>query len=290
MPVAESKVIFITPTDLSPHRPDLPLFVFLPGMDGTGRLLTVQVEDLAVYFDLRCLVIPPTDLTDWDGLADQVAALIRAELKENPNRPVYLCGESFGGCLALKVVLRSPQIITRLILVNPASSFNRRPWIVWGSQMTRLLAEPVYQISCVGLLPFLANLERLEPSERRTLLQAMKSVSQKSSIWRLSLLAEFSVTPAELWSIRQPTLLVAGARDRLLPSLPEINRLARHIAHNRTYVLPNSGHACLLESDVSLWQILKRSQFFETSEGGLGLPQGSTERPLATSPRPARDV
>ncbi|MGF1499983.1 MAG: alpha/beta fold hydrolase [Elainellaceae cyanobacterium] len=273
MPVAESKIIFITPTPLRPHRPDRPLFVFLPGMDGTGRLLTVQIADLAAYFDLRCLVIPPTDLTDWDGLADRVAVLIQAELQDNPNRAVYLCGESFGGCLALKVVRRSPQLISRLILVNPATSFNRRPWIVWGSQMTRLLAEPAYQLSCMGLLPFLANLERIAPDERHALLRAMKSVSQKSSIWRLSLLAEFELAPADLWSISQPTLLVAGARDRLLPSLPEINRLARHIPQSQTYVLPNSGHACLLESDVSLWRILQEARFFAEGERG--------DRPLA---------
>jgi len=85
---------FLTPKNL---RPDLPLFVFLPGMDGTGQLLRTQTEGLERLFDVRCLAIPPTDQTGWDELAERVIDLIEAELKQSGDRPVYLCGESFGG-------------------------------------------------------------------------------------------------------------------------------------------------------------------------------------------------
>jgi hypothetical protein len=52
---------------IPPHpRPDYPLFIFLPGMDGSGQLYHRQIKHLAPYFDLRCLVISPQYLGDWE--------------------------------------------------------------------------------------------------------------------------------------------------------------------------------------------------------------------------------
>jgi pimeloyl-ACP methyl ester carboxylesterase len=104
-------------------RPDYPLFVFLPGMDGSGQLYYRQIKNLAPYFDLRCLVISPQYLGDWEELSTLVIALLEQELKRQ-SRKVYLCGESFGGCLALKIATKSAKLIKKLILINPASSFN----------------------------------------------------------------------------------------------------------------------------------------------------------------------
>ncbi|HHP7244036.1 MAG TPA: alpha/beta fold hydrolase [Elainellaceae cyanobacterium] len=258
MPVAQHQLQFLP---LRKSYPDAPLFIFLPGMDGTGQLLRSQIGRLEDRFEVRCLMIPANDLTDWNGLAHQVIELIRAEVGKNPQRPVYLCGESFGGCLALKVVLQAPRLIHRLILVNPASSFNHRPWLSWGSHLVRLLPESLYPMSCSGLLPFLANLERIDAGNQHALLDAMKSVSHESSIWRLSLLRDFYIADVDLASILQPALLVVGQADRLLPSMAEVERLKTLMPNARKYVLPRSGHACLLETGVNLYKILQDADF-----------------------------
>ncbi len=98
-------------------RPDYPLFVFLPGMDGSGQLYHRQIKNLAPYFDLRCLVISPQYLGDWEELSTLVIALLEQELKRQ-SRKVYLCGESFGGCLALKIATKSPKLIKKLIFYS----------------------------------------------------------------------------------------------------------------------------------------------------------------------------
>ena len=131
----------IHPCFLTPKlvQPKYPLFVFLPGMDGTGELLRSQTTGLEAAFDVRCLAIPRDDATSWDVLTEKVLELTQAELKNNPQRPVYLCGESFGGCLALKVAIARPQLFNRLILINSASAFHRRSWYSWASQLTQLV-------------------------------------------------------------------------------------------------------------------------------------------------------
>lgn len=258
MPEIQSHPCFLTPTQL---RPEAPLFVFLPGMDGTGQLLRAQTAGLESAFDVRCLAIPPDDLTDWDDLAKQVVQLTQAELANRSPRAVYLCGESFGGCLAIKVGLHAPDLYQRIILINPASSFNRRPWISWGSQFTRWLPQPVYQFASVAFLPLLAYFGRMAPSDRHAFLETVQSVPQKTSIWRLSLLSQFDVTPAQLSHLTQPVLLIASGSDLLLPSLAEVNQLAEDLPNAKIHVLPASGHVCLMETDVNLYEILQTTGF-----------------------------
>ncbi len=260
MPDVKSHPCFLTPRLFNP---DYPLFVFLPGMDGTGQLLRAQTEGLEAAFDIRCLVIPADDLTTWDDLTDQVVALIEAEVEKQPNRSVYLCGESFGGCLAMKVALRSPELFDRIILINPASSFNQRPLLAWGSLVSGWIPEVLYRVGSVWLLPFLAHLERVAPRDRRALLDAIHSVPPKTVLWRLSLIRDFDVDASQLRRITQPTLVIAGGTDRLLPSESEAQRLASCLPNAEMVVLPKSGHACLLETDVNLYAIMKAENFLE---------------------------
>jgi pimeloyl-ACP methyl ester carboxylesterase len=237
-------------------QPQLPLFIFLPGMDGSGLLQKQQSAYLADSCDVRCLQIPANDMSSWEGMAAAVSDLVAQERQGNP-RPVYLCGESFGGCLALKTIVRSPQLFDRLILINPASSFRQHEWMRWTSQVTRWIPELLYPASCVGLLPFLAALDKLSTQSRQELLGAMNAVTQKTSIWRISLLQTFGLSERDYQQITHPTLLIASRGDRLLPSLREADRLRQHIPQAKTHILPRSGHACLLENDINLREILQ---------------------------------
>jgi pimeloyl-ACP methyl ester carboxylesterase len=257
-----------------PRNPAAPLFIYLPGMDGTGNLLSRQLAGLEQGFDIRCLTIPPDDLTDWDHLTEQVIGLIEAEPKTDSPQPIYLCGESFGGCLALKLISHSPQLFDRFILLNPASSFNRSFWIYWASFLVRPVPQPFYENACVTFLPFLAALERIEPSDRRALLDAMQSVTQRSSMWRTSLLREFVVSDAAIRRITHPALVVASGRDRLLPSVSEGDRLTQLLPQAQLHLLPQSGHACLLEKSVDLYDLMQKYNFLNRS----GLDQSGLAR------------
>ena len=58
---------------------------------------------------------------------------VRAEVGQMPpTRPVYLLGESFGGLLAIAVAAELPDLVDRVVLVNPATSFTRSVWPVLG--------------------------------------------------------------------------------------------------------------------------------------------------------------
>jgi pimeloyl-ACP methyl ester carboxylesterase len=260
----EHLIHFLPPQHPQPHAP---LLIYLPGMDGTGQLLRSQASSLERSFDIRRLSLPVDDLTDWDALVNKIADLIETELgSQIPRRALYLCGESFGGCLALKLAIAKPELCDRLILINPASSFKQQPWMRWVTYFTHLLPANLYSISCMVLLPFLAALDRIAREDRNLLLQVMQSVRFKSAMWRISLLDSFDVSVEQLQQIAQPTLIISSGRDRLLPSTAEGKLLNQNIPRSDLHFIPDGGHAVLLERDVDLEEILCIHGFLDNKE------------------------
>lgn len=235
-------------------------------MDGTGKLFDRQASNLERCFDVRRLSIPVDDLTDWQPLVAKIVALIQIEMGTGtPHRSVYVCGESFGGCLALKLATEAPHVCERLILINPASSFQQRLWLRWGVSLTPLMPPALYSTSCITLLPFLAALNRIESSDALALLQTMQSVEFTTAMWRISLLDRFKIDLDQLQQIKQPTLIISSGSDRLLPSEAEGKLLHRWIPDSRRHFIPQGGHAVLLERAVHLDEILDKYGFLPES-------------------------
>ena len=248
------------PVSFLPSRlvqPHLPLLVLFPGMDGTGQLFDRQLVGLIDRFDVRCLSIATNDLTGWSGLVERAVSLILSELAQG--QALYFCGESFGACFAMQVAEQLGNKINQLILVNPASSFARQPLLAAGSVLSCLMPDALYSLSAMILVNFLVNGDRVAPSERQSLIDAMLSVHPQTAAWRLNLLRQFPIDTIIPTLIDIPTLLIAGRLDRLLPSSQEVNILSQLFSNSKILVLPVSGHACLLEKDIHLADLLEDS-------------------------------
>jgi len=263
---------------LHPVPPNLehPPFVLLPGMDGVGVLQYPQARRLAQDYDVRCLSIPVDDQRPWADLTDEVLDQIESEFRSRQGE-ITLFGESFGACLALKLVLRSPRLFRRLVLVNSASAFQHTTLIRWGAMASRWLPEAFYPASCIGLLPFLAMLNNISTEKRQALLEAMQAVTQRSAQWRMNLLQNLDISDAQLRRISIPALMIASQSDRLLPSVDEAKRLKRCIPHAIVHYLPDRGHACLLEEGFDLRHILQQNQWLPHSEP---CPKDESELPI----------
>jgi len=78
---------------------------------------------------------------------------------------------------------------------------------------------------------------------------------------RLELLSRADPGEAALQRVTTRTLLVASARDALLPSVSEAGRLSRILPNSSRLLLPDSGHAALLEARLDLAAELERAGF-----------------------------
>ena len=212
------------------------------------------MQTLARNFDVRCLTIPPDNRQDWPALAQ---AVIRLMQEAGGDRPIYICGESFGGCLALQVALMAPACLTHLVLINPASALRRSVWMRWLTQYTSSIPEWLFQTSGAIALPLLANLDRISQDKRDLFARTVRPISQACVAWRIAMLNHFDISQEQLSRLRVPTSLLASGRDRLLPSQEEAQLLQKSLPQAQIYSLPESGHVCLLEDAVNLSQCLQ---------------------------------
>lgn len=256
------------PALFAPVLPQIskPLLVMLPGLDGTSKLFVSQMPTLTRYFDVRCLSIPEDNRQDWPELA---AAVVEQMAEARNDRPVYLCGESFGACLALQVALLAPSRLDHLVLINPASALRRYTWIRWATQYTSYVPDWLYRVSGAVALPLLANFDRINGDKRVLLLNTVRPISQACVAWRIDMLHRFEVTPEQLASLSLPTSLLASQSDRLFPSDQEARLLNQSLPDAKIYFLPKSGHVCLLEDEVDLSACLKALNALPSTENFL---------------------
>ncbi|KAK9831878.1 hypothetical protein WJX81_004455 [Elliptochloris bilobata] len=294
---------------------DRPVLVYFPGSDGTGCSIAPQLQGLLdAGWDVRCLYIPMEDRSDWPVLVASVVPLLQAAVDASPGRaPVTLVAESFGGALALRVAAAAPQLLSCLVVVNPATSFARSygglPALVAATSLLSLFPEGLYNLAQAVLVPFLVDKDNIgapgmaairrmmimdpppafqlehgfvDPSKVPGAAQRRRDggfyLPAATASWRLRLLRTADMSDAAIASIRVPTLVVASARDRLLPSLAEAGRLVSLIPGALRVVLPDSGHTALLESSVHLASIMRRAGFAPEQEHGVASSAAAARR------------
>ena len=219
-------------------------------MDGTGDLFYRQEPGLAATFEIRTFSFSHLNDPTWEDLAD---AVVRNCLRDGSG---ILCGESFGGCLALAIATRFPEVVDGLILVNSASSFQQAPLLNSASALLPAIPEGILQAASEFSLNWLCNRERLTGVDRRRFRQAIESVNKADMLHRLQLLKQFDASKRPLEALTCPTLLLASQGDRLLPSEREAHYLGSRLPSAQIELLPESGHACLLERNFNLARML----------------------------------
>jgi pimeloyl-ACP methyl ester carboxylesterase len=160
-----------------------PMMLYVPGLDGTGFAASSQFESLSRHYDLVALNVPVGDRATFDELVALICDFLETERaarghghEESKSKPkskskakrtaatndpkVFLIGESMGGLLSLGVASRRPDLVDRLVLVNPASSFDKSPWPAVGPLLPNL-PEQLYAGLPYALAPVLFDPPRL---------------------------------------------------------------------------------------------------------------------------------
>jgi len=255
----------------------------------------------------------------WPAAVADVAAAIAA-LREGGRRPVLLVGESFGACLALRVAAQAAPASmsgpSALALINPATAFPRAlggaPALLARSGLLGIVPDAAYGLAQAILLPLLLDRGRTGPGGEAAaaLMMAMRPHAgdgaaaapparpAAAASHRLSLMMDGEgLGEADLGRIRLPTLLIASGGDALLPSLSEAARLegvipgvaapapgaSARVPRKGRLVLPESGHAPLLEAGVDLAALLAAGSLGPADLASPPSPSGEAE--TATAPR-----
>jgi pimeloyl-ACP methyl ester carboxylesterase len=231
--------------------PRCPL-VYLPGLDGTGRLLHRQPA-LAERHDVCCISYPQ----DKPQTYAQLAAPVIEHLRQRG--PGTLLAESFGGAVALTVALTAPALVRRMMLVNTFAYFPRRLLVRTAALLGRYFPDRPSPPSTRGLRGIFFFAPDIPAAERTAWWDRTADVPMSAFGRRLAMVAALDLRP-QLTSIDIPTLVLVAPNDRLVP--PKAGRvLAQQLARARLLEL-RAGHAALIHPAVDVARLLADAAYW----------------------------
>ena len=247
--------------------------VYVHGLSGSGTnwtdlsaLLAPRATGFAVDLPGFGFTRPPAtpDYTPA-GHADALLGFLAGR-----GRPVHLLGNSLGGAIAIMVAGRCPELVRSLTLVSPAMP-DRRPdprrvsdprmFLAslpgrWGRRARAELAaatnreriESVVRL-CFGN-PALATEHRLAEATAELDARAHQPWAGEAFDRTAKAMLRSWVRGESLWAVaarvRVPTLVVWGARDRLVA--PRLAARTTRVLRGRLLMLPEVGHVAQIEA------------------------------------------
>ncbi|KAL8521233.1 hypothetical protein ACS0TY_011682 [Phlomoides rotata] len=254
-----------------------PLLLYLPGIDGFGMGMMLHHKAMGKVFEVRCMHIPVHDRTPYEGLVKFVENVVRDEHALCPNKPIYLVGDSFGGCIALSVAASNPTIDVVLILVNPATSFDRSklphliPLLEAFPQELQVLLTYIL-VANFGDPIKMTNGKKIINSPTKLIEKLIHHLSasitgissalgddhKQSLMWKLKLLKSGAAyANSHIHAVKCEALILASGNDSMLPSTNEAERLTNLIKKSKVRVFKNNGHTLLLEDGINLLTVIK---------------------------------
>lgn len=218
----------------------VPRVLIIPGLDGNtglwrGVATTVLPGLRPLWFD-HSMDRAPDGLA---GLARRALAVLDADTDRDA--PAYICGESFGGPVALTLTRQYPERVRGLVLI---STFGRYPGginarmglaaaRVLGNRLSRRVLELSHPLTVRGTI----GLDAPVNVKRAYLRRPLADVGAYRAKCELTL--HFDARPW-LHEIRTRSVVLAGASDPVVP-FAESQRLARSLPGSRFHTM-TGGH------------------------------------------------
>ena len=270
---------------------DKPPLLYLPGFDGIENYSSNSISKLNSAFDVWKMAISEDDRSSFMEIATIVLKTL-----ENFDRPVTLVGESFGGLLGTYIALRAKKgLISKLVLINPATSFDRTAWPI----LAPLIANSGTALPVVGLATLLTTMT--DPSQIRrlgqralrgitsteTAISALNDIFKNGKLFTEQLSADTinwrvtkwfclgaSLMEGKYSLIKIPTLILIGKNDRLLPSRSEGQRLLKQMTSCEQVELKefDIGHTLLEEGFLDIGDEILQTAVFGSPKNPLDIP------------------
>lgn len=222
-----------------------PAFVYVAGLEGTGRNFYKQADDLARDQTVISFPLRPAGRYRMETLVDDLIFVIRDAGFERAT----VLGESFGGLLVMAAALKSPHYFERMILVNTFAAFPQRTKINLGVALGALLPYSVLRTYRAWAAPRNLFGDDVAEEDRRMFLENAGRTNLEGYVTRMRIIRRTDLRP-RLPEIKAPVLVVAGTEDRVLDSVAAARVLAAGLPRAKMKILAGTGHAALLSNRV----------------------------------------
>jgi pimeloyl-ACP methyl ester carboxylesterase len=228
-----------------------PLLLYLPGMEGSGRLFYKQEPSLAKSHTVVTLPSRSVAPFNYEGLVQDVLSVLNQEQVDQ----AIIVGESFGGTVALQFTLEHQERVQRLVLINTFPYFRNRARLILGMLLLPLtfikLGNAVRELCYRVAMGF----EGIAKEDIDRLCESSFAHGYAVSRQRMQLIRNFDVRE-RLPEIVIPVTIIASGRDKLVPSIQEAHLMASRMRNARIVELPRHGHTPLISNDFLLSEVL----------------------------------
>jgi pimeloyl-ACP methyl ester carboxylesterase len=233
-----------------------PAFVYVCGIEGSGRLFYKQAEDLARDHTVVSFALRGEGWYELPRLVEDLAHVIR----EAGGGRATVLGESFGGLLTMAAALEHPDHVERIILVNTFAHFAERAKIHAGCLLFRAFYPMLKAHRTRAARRVLFSQDVCE-EDRRLFREHTREVAREGYVSRLRIIRDTDLRP-RLGEIKAPALVVAGTADRLLDSVANARVMAAGLPRARLKLLEGTGHVALLSGRVRVREWLSEFENF----------------------------
>ena len=246
------------------HGSGAPLLL-IHGWGMHGGIWSHIIPQLAQHFRVHCVDLPghghskaekgeggrekgKTSAPPLPFTLDVIVEKLSAQFEE----PLFVCGWSLGGQIALHWAQIEPQKIRKLVLIASTPCFTERDNWLFGMTMETLqqFTTELERDHAATLRRFLSLQMRGSTNERELLMNLRSHLFNRGEPDILALRGGLRILcdtdlRKELASIRQPVLLVTGERDKLTPSEASFY-MAQTLPDARVVEIPGAAHAPFL--------------------------------------------
>ncbi len=222
-----------------------PLFVYVSGIEGTGKLFYKQIADLTRDHTVITFPLRGIGRYSMPELVDDLFWIIR----DAGFARTTVLGESFGGLLTLSAALARPEVFERMILVNTFPFFTQRAKINLGVTLFTLLPYRLMKAYRTRTARNVLFSDDITQEDRRLLREHTRFVPREGYISRMRIIRDTDLR-ARLGEIKVPALVVAGTADRLLDSVAAAKLLVSKLPRAKLKILEGTGHTALLSNRV----------------------------------------
>lgn len=220
--------------------------VFIHGWGATANIFETVFYYLKDEFNIYYFDLPGFGNTPIEKVMTlkDYAEFVYKFLKENDIKEPIIIGHSFGGAVAIKLVLIYPESVYKLILVSASAIRQPRHKII----LIKKIADFIKPLLPEKLRKFILKILKLDKTDYAQI-DSLKLKETFKNIINEDLSSYLS-------AIKIPTLVIWGEKDTVTP-LKEGELIAKSIPNAKLLVIKNAGHFRFLEKPEEFIKLIK---------------------------------
>ena len=249
-----------------------PPLLFLHGLGGSWKDWSATLPAFAAVYRVMAVDFPgfgDSDQPEVRYSVEWLTEVVEKFIQERKLEGVNLVGHSMGGLVALNLAARPNSRVKKLIIVDAVGIGDKAEFISYAMTKKILGPETRWE-SFEGFLrdEFRGMVESFvkgqKPKTARDFFESVpknpitgnRFLPMTPSVQMTASIIDFDVRP-KLASIRQPTLILWGAKDHVAPP-QDASLLKKEIRQSQLLLFPDSGHSPMIEHPSLFNQELRK--------------------------------